>query len=111
MKACSKFIVTLIAALFFVSLNSFSQGAEFRDSDDRETPPAPDYSNMHSWASHPFKHDFGDSIPKPLRKSYSYDSTIDVFFIHPTTYIQKAGNKMNGDINNESLNSRTDRRT
>ncbi|HEX6845694.1 MAG TPA: DUF3089 domain-containing protein [Chitinophagaceae bacterium] len=111
MNAWSKFIVTFIATLFFVSSNSFSQGAEFRDRDDRETPPAPDYSSMHSWASHPFKHDFGDSIPKPLRKSYSYDSTIDVFFIHPTTYIQKAGNKMNGDVNNESLNARTDRRT
>ncbi len=77
----------------------------------REMPMPPNYSDLFCWASHPFKHDHGDSIPKPLQKNYSYDSTVDVFFIHPTTYIRKVNNQMNGDINNESLNSRTDNRT
>ncbi|HET9744159.1 MAG TPA: DUF3089 domain-containing protein, partial [Chitinophagaceae bacterium] len=76
-----------------------------------ETPLAPDYSKMHSWASHPLKHDFGDTIPEPLRKNYLYDSTVDVFFIHPTTYIRKVNGQMNGDISNDQLNSRTDNRT
>ena len=87
------------------------QRIEKRSSGSSGTPPAPDYSNIHCWASHPSIHDKGDSIPKPLRNEYSYDSTIDVFFIHPTTYVRKDNNQMNGDVNNKTLNTRTDNRT
>lgn len=104
---------TVKCALVFVGLLltvtiSFSQGNR---SSSGETPPAPDYSIIRNWASHPSIHDKGDSIPKPLRKIYSYDSTIDVFFIHPTTYLRKVNDQMNGDLNNEALNERTDNRT
>ena len=113
MDSGSKIIITIIG-LFFISAQSFSQRTRFSNrntSDPGDISPAPDYSNFHSWASHPFKHDIGDSIPEPLRKNYSYDSTIDVFFIHPTTYLQKVNNQMNADVNNETLNTRTDNRT
>lgn len=103
-----------IVGLLFISAQSFSQRARFRDRNAPDVgviPSAPDYSNFHSWASHPFKHDIGDSVPEPLRKNYSYDSTIDVFFIHPTTYLQKVNDQMNADVNNETLNTRTDTRT
>ena len=101
-----------LAAIFIFVDQSFSQRTRFRDREETsEMPIAPDYSRMHSWASHPTIHDMGDSIPAPLRKEYSYDSTIDVFFIHPTTYIQKEDGQMNADINNEYLNRRTDTRT
>lgn len=81
-----------------------------RNTQNSETPLAPRYADMHSWASHPLKHDFGDTIPEPLRKIHSYDSTVDVFFIHPTTYLRKVNDQMNGDVHNEQLNSRTDHR-
>ena len=101
----------------FVSTEIFSQGTSLaakisnRSSGTSEVPPPPNYSDLHSWASHPSKRDKGDSIPQPLRKQYIYDSTIDVFFIHPTTYLRKENDQMNGDINNETLNARTDSRT
>jgi hypothetical protein len=113
MGSGSKIMIGIIG-LFFISAQIFSQRARFRDRtapDVGVVPLAPDYSNIHSWASHPFKHDIGDSIPEPLRKNYSYDSTIDVFFIHPTTYLQKVNDQMNADVNNETLNTRTDTRT
>jgi hypothetical protein len=106
----------LFLTICISAVQSFSQGGRLRErlqnssTSNKETPPPPDYSDMRSWASHPLIHDFGDSIPKPLRKEYSYDSTVDVFFIHPTTYIRKENGQMNGDINNESLNDRTDKR-
>ena len=84
---------------------------ESRNSRGGEIPQAPEYSVLHSWASHPLKHDAADSIPESLRRNYSYDSTVDVFFIHPTTYIRKENNQMNADVNNETLNKRTDNRT
>ena len=112
------FKITLALVLLCLSITrSFSQGGRFRERIQNssaapgETPPPPDYSDIHSWASHPSIHDMGDSIPKPLRKEYSYDSTIDVFFIHPTTYLRKENDQMNGDVNNETLNDRTDNRT
>jgi len=111
-----KNIFTVIFLLCICS-SLFSQNGGLRErianrtSQTGETPPAPDYSELHSWASHPQKHDAGDSIPESLRKSYSYDSTVDVFFIHPTTYLRKENDQMNADINNETLNRRTDTRT
>ena len=113
MRVYLKISLSLITFFIFID-QSFSQRTRLRDRDRGEvgrTPAAPDYSKMHSWASHPTIHDMGDSIPAPLRKAYSYDSTIDVFFIHPTTYIQKEDGQMNADLNNDYVNRRTDTRT
>lgn len=113
MRFYFRFILSFILIFIFLT-QSFSQRTRLRDRNRAETgeaPIAPDYSKMHSWASHPTIHDMGDSIPAPLRKEYSYDSTIDVFFIHPTTYIQKEDGQMNADLNNEYVNRRTDTRT
>lgn len=98
-------------------MQSFSQGLgsgegfQGNSAGSREIPRPPDYSNIRSWASHPSIHDMGDSIPRPLRKGYSYDSTVDVFFIHPTTYLRKVNDQMNADVDNETVNDRTDSRT
>ncbi len=108
--------IITISCLLCISNALFSQGGlrdrtENRNTQTAERPLAPDYSEIQSWASHPLKHDVGDTIPEPLRKTYLHDSTVDVFFIHPTTYLRKVNNQMNGDINNEQLNYRTDNRT
>lgn len=55
-----------------------------------QTVTVPDYSDLNYWAAHPYKKDPSDSVPKPLRKNFSPDSTVDVFFIHPTTYTDNA---------------------
>src|SRR5215831_11841941 len=46
---------------------------------------APNYSNLYYWAAHPAKWDFSDSTPSFL-KGEARDSSVDVFFLHPTTY-------------------------
>src|SRR4030095_10936043 len=86
--------VALSLTIIYLSfIPSFSQGGRSKDGmqyhspQPGETPPAPDYASIRNWASHPLIHDKGDSIPRPLRKDHSYDSTIDVFFLHPTTYM------------------------
>jgi hypothetical protein len=111
-----KFILAFVVFSLPVT-QSFSQGQgsgerfEGNSGGSGEVPPPPDYSNIRSWASHPSIYDMGDSIPRPLRKEYSYDSQVDVFFVHPTTYLRKVNNQMNADIENETVNDRTDRRT
>lgn len=105
----------ILFLIFLPFADAFSQGGSFRNNittNVKESMPAPpNYSNVKHWASLPFIHDYGDSIPAPLRKTYSYDSTVDVFFIHPTTYIRKIDNQMNADLENRSINNRTDNRT
>jgi hypothetical protein len=72
--------------------------------------PVPDYSRLYYWAASPHKHDCSDSIPAFLNKEVR-DSSADVFYIHPTTYIsnlQKAA--WNADLNDTALNKQTDLR-
>ena len=90
-SSCSKKNFSSLPEYQFVSINKI-----------------PDYSNLNYWAAHPWKKDPGDSIPKPLLKKSMHDSIIDVFFIHPTTLTSKKDKKWNADIDDASLNSKTD---
>ena len=69
----------------------------------------PDYSDLKYWAAHPWKKDPSDSIPLPLR-STPIDSSVDVFFIHPTTLTDPKlhGRIWNASINDADLNAKTD---
>jgi hypothetical protein len=68
----------------------------------------PDYSQMQCWAAHPYKKSPSDSIPAPLISGTIHDSTVDVFFIHPTTLVSKEDTQWNADINDTLLNNKTD---
>lgn len=73
------------------------------------TDTIPNYANLNYWASHPLKQDPADKIPKPLQKSFVADTTVDIFFIHPTTYTVEAKPfGQNAPINNEKLNKKTE---
>ncbi len=64
---------------------------------------------MRYWASHPWKKDPADSLPKPLQNE-PIDSAADVFFVHPTTLTSKEteGKIWNANINDAELNTKTD---
>lgn len=69
---------------------------------------APDYSDLNYWAAHPWKWDPSDSTPMPLLNELR-DSTVDVFFLHPTTYTKKSKlKKPNADIDDDYINAKTD---
>lgn len=69
----------------------------------------PDYSNIDYWAAHPWKQDPSDSVPKPLRKDFVMDSTVDVFFLYPTSYTDKEKSLgWNATIDDANLNAKTD---
>ena len=68
----------------------------------------PDYNNLYYWAAHPLKKDIADSVPAFLRNE-KRDSLVDVFYIHPTTFIKEMlRSPWNADVNNEELNLSTD---
>lgn len=68
-----------------------------------------DYGQLSYWAAHPQKHDPSDSVPAPLLANYRPDSTVDIFFVHPTSYT-KEGRELgwNAPIDNAALNAKTD---
>ncbi len=68
----------------------------------------PDYNNIQYWAAHPWKWDPSDSIPRPLKKDLIKDTSIDAFFIHPTTLVDDADDRWNATIDDSLLNKKTD---
>lgn len=68
----------------------------------------PDYANLHYWAAHPWLQEPSDSLPKALRYQMANDSSADVFFLHPTTFTDKADTAWNASIDDADLNAKTD---
>lgn len=72
---------------------------------------APVYEDLYYWAAHPFKQDAADKIPTFL-KNEQRDTSVDVFFIHPTSFTKDMQNAAwNADVNDSVLNKETDNRT
>lgn len=98
----------LIAVTFLLLLsscsdkyNAFKNNYHFKS----QTGQA-DYSDLQYWAAHPQKWDPSDSIPSPLRNEPK-DSSVDVFFIHPTTYTSRMTTD-NAAIDDDYINAKTD---
>lgn len=69
----------------------------------------PDYSQLQNWAAHPFKNDPSDSLPQRLAKNFQPKQLVDVFFVHPTTYLDPAmPNGWSASLKDIALNIKTD---
>lgn len=98
-------IFFLISLLFSCSKKSYAYLPEYRFSSKDHIP---DYSKLEYWAAHPWKKDLSDSVPQPLRLHYAIDSSVDVFFIHPTTLTSGKDTNCNAVIDDPELNAKTD---
>lgn len=99
-------------ALFTLLISCVSKTYPHQSKDfDEQISKSIDYSNLNGWASHPWKKDPADNTPSSVQNK-NQDSIADVFFIHPTTYTEVAMTQgWNADIDNESLNNKTDNST
>lgn len=69
----------------------------------------PDYSQLKNWAAHPFKKDPSDSVPSSIMKQFKPKQLVDVFFIHPTTYLDPSlPNGWSASLKDIALNIKTD---
>jgi hypothetical protein len=73
--------------------------------DARSLPPAPDYSDPGAWTAHPRKQDAADIAPAGLQAIDQTQAPVDVFYVHPTTYL---GATWNGPVDDPALNAQTD---
>jgi len=104
----NKAIILLLTGLFSLSSCSKRNFSSLPEYQFKSKDKKPDYSNLHYWAAHPWKKDAADSVPKPLRSTYNPDTSADVFFIHPTTLVNKKDKRWNADIDDSILNAKTD---
>jgi hypothetical protein len=103
-KIVSLAIVIFVATGCSKGYIKFASQYTFRSSDGK-----PHYENLDYWAAHPYKHDTSDSIPKPLQNNALQDSTVDVFFLHPTSYLDKEKPfGWNAVVDDSVLNAKTD---
>jgi hypothetical protein len=73
-------------------------------------PASPDYSKEGSWAALPTVFDSADLVPDQSMQDRQDMAKVDVFFLYPTTYTGKKGQRdWNGDVYDAGLNLRTDR--
>jgi hypothetical protein len=76
----------------------------------KDIPDAPDYSLEKNWAALPFRKDSADAVPLAEWKDVQAEAQVDIFYIHPTTYTGKPGEKKwNADLADSYLNQYTDR--
>ena len=69
----------------------------------------PDYSKLQNWAAHPLKKDPSDSLPIKLAQGYQEKQLADVFFVHPTTYMDpKKPNGWSASVKSVEINISTD---
>ena len=103
---------TSVAGIFFLLLLFTSCASVPKGAFGSHIPAPPDYSNPDHWAALPFRKDSADAVPLDSWKDAQTDAEVDVFFIHPTTYVGKAGEKnWNADLQNKKVNVRTDAST
>lgn len=99
----------------FVAIQSISCAPRYTRSVSQPkysiTNSSPDYSLLENWAAHPYKKDPSDSIPEPLKYNSEKDTTVDVFFLHPTTLTSLKAVAWNADLKDSSINAKTDNTT
>jgi hypothetical protein len=78
--------------------------------DTTPQPPVPDYSLDKNWCALPGKKDMADSVPNKSVKDEQATAAVDVFFIHPTLFLDIPQNefKWNADVNDEKMNKSVD---
>ncbi len=104
MKKSLFFVMMILLISCSNKYHQFAANYTFKSSDGK-----PDYSNLNYWAAHPWKHNPSDSVPKPLRQNYHADSTVDIFFLYPTSYTDlKKPLGWNAPIDDADINAKTD---
>jgi hypothetical protein len=97
-----------LVGLLFVNLGPLTErmmrpGVQFAAA---PPPPAPRYEDDAAWSALPGRVDAGDALPAGVEGVDQASAPVDVFYVHPTTYI---GSSWNGPWDDPALAQATDR--
>ena len=73
---------------------------------EKPVPAAPEYQNQDHWAALPERQDFADVRVDSLSNDGQKEAAVDVFFVHPTTYV--SSEHWNQPLISAATNERTD---
>lgn len=80
----------VLAAILISASCSQSNYAKYGPIYEKDTlNEIPDYSKIAYWAAHPEKKNPSDSVPASILNSYQPTKNVDVFFVYPTSYLDK----------------------
>lgn len=85
---------------YYTKINTGAAGGKVLDDQ-------PHYDNLDYWAAHPDKWDPSDSISLAVENK-TRDTSVDIFFLHPTTFTGKFNGVFNGKFSDDTLNAKTD---
>jgi len=101
------FVLAAFILLVSCSQNNYSKYAPIYE---KETlSEIPDYSNLNYWSAHPNKKNPSDSIPENIVTFNNNSKLVDVFFVYPTSYLDKTmPTGWNAQLNDHKVNIYTD---
>ena len=97
-------VVIFRDAILFTVMGAFI--APNHEFDAATVSPSPDYSNSNYWAALPGRNDRADRIPAGDFIDGQDLAEVDVFFVHPTTYV--SAESWNQSLDDVATNERTD---
>lgn len=100
-------ITTYILYLFLLLGCSPAYYAKIQQTNHLITDVEPHYDQLTYWAAHPDKWDPSDSISAVIADK-TRDTSVDVFFLHPTSLTSKFVGDFNASLLNDTLNAKTD---
>lgn len=112
-----RLLILLISIVFCSSCkkpyvgNSYVAPTIVLNFSESTSPPSPDYSNNEHWAALPFIKDMADSVPNTRVSDGQATAEVDVFFLHPTLYLESVEGKKypwNADVNDQEMNKKVD---
>ncbi len=98
-------ILSGLTAVFFNELILWGMTPRARF-DPAYLPAAPDYADPAAWSALPERQDAADVALPELPAAPQASAGVDVFYVHPTTYV---GRQWNADVSDPKLNDATDR--
>lgn len=103
LSACTLLLVLLVMNFASIFLWSVTPRTPFSET---RAPAPPDYTQPSAWSALPELHDLADTVPPSSPGREQSQAPVDVFYIHPTTYV---GGEWNGPVDDATLNAATDR--
>ena len=97
--------LVLVAALNVGPLVTFAMTPSVAFNDEAP-PPAPAYASPGSWSALPERNDSADRAPTGAAVADQRRASVDVFYVHPTSYV---GSRWNAPTHDAALNAATDR--
>jgi len=87
-------VTILIVLILLVAVGYGSVAYAFRGPskpfDQIATPPAPDYARPEAWQAFPGRNGIERSTPPGFKAIDEHAAAVDVFFIHPTTFLKNS---------------------